>query len=64
MTILAPAPRSLPRRSRRVGSSSARRAALYVLGLLSVLPLLAFALAAARAAGLLPVGVGFLVLSF
>ena len=47
MTILAPA----------------RRAAIYVVGLLTVLPLLAFALAAARSVGLFTVGVGFLLVS-
>jgi hypothetical protein len=59
MTILAPAPRSLP----RPRTSSARRAVLYVLALLCALPLLVFTLAAARAAGLLTVGVGVVLLS-
>jgi EamA domain-containing membrane protein RarD len=63
MTILAPAPGSRPRPSRRVGTSSARRGVLYVAGLLSVLPLLAFTLAAARALGLLTIGVGVLLVS-
>jgi hypothetical protein len=59
MSTLAPAPRRLS----RPRTSSARRAALYVVGLLSVLPLLAFTLAAARAVGLFTVGVGFLLVS-
>jgi hypothetical protein len=45
MTITAPAPRALPRQR----ASSARRAAVYVVGLLWALPLLAFTLAAVRA---------------
>ncbi|HYJ76675.1 MAG TPA: hypothetical protein VEV65_13800 [Kineosporiaceae bacterium] len=47
MTTTAPAPRTLARPAAR--ATPARRAALYVVGLLWALPLLAFSLAAARA---------------
>jgi hypothetical protein len=62
MTITS-APRTLARPSPGPRTSSPHRAALYVVGLLGVLPLLAFALAAARAAGLFTIGVGFLLVS-